>query len=783
MIKKITLLVIIAVAASGMLQAAQVTETRARALAEKFFSVSIPVQAPAMKGKAKGTASAAPFYVYNNPEQPGWVMIAGDDRARAILAYGDESYWDNSEVPECVQDWIDAYAVQIANASNAVQESPLTTMSVAVSGGKTRIAPMISSQMAQGLPYNQQCPTTTTSSSEYCVAGCVAIAMAQILNYYKSRTPCITIPAYTSDDLDRYMSELPSTTFNYSIINDWYDKAANTTTGAQEVAKLVRYCAQSVEMNFGKNSSSATSQVNAFVYYFGFDKDARQIKREDVTAAEWDNLVYTELAEGRPVYISARKSSGGHAFICDGYNGDGLYHINWGWRGHQNGYFALNALTDDNSGGTGAAAGDEGYTLEMQIFVGLQPSKGSTTSTSGNTVALYRACVLNTTSFSRSNSSQNFTGVDPVAYYWNNSQQTYSYDLGWGVYDSNGNLISTHIVSSNKSLSPTYYTWPSASMSLGKNLTGTYYLRPICRLYGTSQFHLCRGANVNFVKAVITNTSMILTAYNDLSVQNLKINSVNTGSVKKVGSPMEIKLGVSNQGLTDYNYIYMWVGNTLVSATTTDIAIGASGIVTMTYTPSEAGTKLFKFTADKDGNKTLKTANITINSATEATITGTTTSSVSGTTFNASIDIKNTNTNTYNDYIIAKLYKKEPNSGNTGYYCSAQSQTAYLGYNNTTTLNFAFKELDVNEYYFVSFYYISNGSQVRINGTATRKVESPYDRLDVNQDGSITASDVTAVYNVLLGGSNRFRPYADTNGDGEVTASDITAIYNRLLGL
>lgn len=774
---------ILAVTASGMMQAAQVSETKARALAEKFFNVSVPVQAPAMKAKAKGAATAAPFYVYNNPEQPGWVIIAGDDRARTILAYSDDYYWDATEVPECVQDWIDNYAVQISNISTTAQEAPLTTQSIATSGSKVRVAPMLTCKMSQGLPYNQQCLTTTTTSSEYCKAGCVAIAMAQIMYYYKSSTPSTSIPAYTSKDLNRTLSQLPATTFNYSIINDWYDDATNTSAGAQEVAKLVRYCAQSVEMNFGKNSSGATSQVNAFVKYFGYDKDAQQLKREDFTAAEWDNLVYTELLNGRPVFISARKSSGGHAFVCDGYNGDGLYHINWGWRGHQNGYFALNALTDDNSGGTGAAAGDEGYTLEIQIFTGLQPSTGSTTNTSGNTVAILYACETPTTYFTRSNNSQNFTGVDPIAYYWNNSRQTYNYDLGWGVYNSNGNLISTHIVISNMSLSPTYYTHPTASMSLGKNLVGTYYLRPICRLYGTSQFHPCRGAGVNYIKAVITNTAMTFTVYDDLSVQNLKINSVTTGSVKKVGSPMVINLGVSNQGLTDYNYIYMWVDNTLVSATTTDIAVGASGTVTMVYTPSEAGTKSFKFTADKDGTKTLKTTNITINSATDATISGTTSQSVSGTTYNASITVTNTNTNTYNDYIIAKLYKRDPNSGNTGYYSSTQSQTTYLGYNNSATLNFAFNNLDYNEDYFVIFYYISNGEQVRIKSTAWRTIVSPFDRLDVNQDGSVTASDVTAVYGVLLGNSNRFLPYSDTNGDGSVTSSDITAIYNRILGL
>lgn len=53
---------------------------------------------------------------------------------------------------------------------------------------------------------------------------------------------------------------------------------------------------------------------------------------------------------------------------------------------------------------------------------------------------------------------------------------------------------------------------------------------------------------------------------------------------------------------------------------------------------------------------------------------------------------------------------------------------------------------------------------------------------DVNQDGEVTAADVTALYDILLGNSNNFMETADVNGDGEITASDITAVYNVLLG-
>lgn len=769
-------------AAFGTMRAATISESRARTIAGEFFNVAMPAQPAVMKAKDKNVQTAA-YYVFNNPVQPGWVIVSGDDRARTILAYGDECYFDDSEVPEAVQDWLNDYVEQLERLDKVDNLSANATSVQSVAGeNRSRIAPMLSCKWAQGLPFNQQCATysTTTEPVNYTPAGCVAIAMAQILYYYKSGTECAVIPAYTSSTLSQYMAELPATTFNYDIMNDWYAKEANTSEGAQETARLVRYCAQSVKMDFGKNSSSATSQRNAFVNYFGFDAGAQQLARTDFTAAEWEDMVYNELAQGRPVFISARKSGGGHAFVCDGYT-DGLYHINWGWRGQQNGYFALNALNDDNSGGTGAASGDEGYTINVQIMTGLQPSLGSGSTNDGNVVGLYRACEASPTSYSRSNSSDNFTGVSLTAYYWNYSSQTYIYDLGWGVYDSDGNLVSTHVAASGKSLSAGYYSTVTASLSLGKNLTGTYYLKPICRLKGSSTYHLCRGSGVNYIKATITATRLTLKVYDEQEVQNLTINSVTASSVKKVGSPLQLTLDVSNHGLTDYSSIYMWVNNSLVSGIYTDIAIGASGTVLFNYIPSSTGSTTFKFTSDKDGNKTLKSVTYTINSATSATIKGSTLSSVVGTTFNASINITNTNTNTYNDYIIAKLYKKIPNS-TSGYYTATQSQLVNVPYNGTMNVEFAFTNLDFEESYFVNFYYINNGEQVRINGTATRTVTSPYDVCDVNQDGAITAADITALYDSLLGTSNRYLPYSDINGDGNVTAADITTLYDRILG-
>lgn len=52
---------------------------------------------------------------------------------------------------------------------------------------------------------------------------------------------------------------------------------------------------------------------------------------------------------------------------------------------------------------------------------------------------------------------------------------------------------------------------------------------------------------------------------------------------------------------------------------------------------------------------------------------------------------------------------------------------------------------------------------------------------DINWDGSITAADVTALYNLLLGYAVHDNWDYDVNGDGTATAADVTAIYNIIL--
>lgn len=771
------LMLAMGIVAVNALNAAIVTENQARDIAGRFFNVDMPARPAAMKAKGK---TAPAFYVFNNPEQLGWVIVAGDDRARPILAYSDGDYFDSTDVPDCIQDWLNGYADQIANIDDGkVEDNSYYETSIAA-GNKSKIAPLIATKWAQGLPFNQQCPSV---SGTYCKAGCVAIAMAQILYYYQSSFGSSAIPSYTStsDDLTETLPALSATTFSYSLMNHWYDDASSTTNSAKAVQKLVKYCGQAVQMKYGKNSSSATSDRNPFVDYFGFDTSARMTYREDVNATTWENLIYTELANGRPVYMKARKLNGGHAFICDGYDGNGLYHINWGWRGKNNGFFALNALTDGNNGGVGAASGEEGYTIQLAVITNLKPRTSSSSTNDYNNILCTDGIETPSgTTFTRSSQNSSFN-VTLKGRYWNYTTRAYTYDLGWEVFNSSGTCISDQIVISNRTINPNKVAVIEGVVNFGYGVSsGIYYLKPTCRLSSAGgPMNTLLGTGVNYVKATISGNTVTLQVVDQLSAQNLVINSVTTGSVKKVGSPLELKLGVFNNGQTDYNYIYMWVDGTLTSGTTTDVGIGKSGTVIMHHTPSTAGSHTYKFTADRAGTKELKSITVDITASTAASFTATNSGSLSASTLTVTTKLTNTGSITYNDYIVARLLKGQPNSGNTGYYDDTQSKPLYLNSGGTSTLTFEFKKLEHGERYFAIIYYYSNGALVQVGYTTNWFT---INMLDINEDGAVNAADVTAVYNYILNGDITYKGYSDVNKDGAVNAADVTTLYNAILG-
>ena len=172
------------------------------------------------------------------------------------------------------------------------------------------------------------------------------------------------------------------------------------------------------------------------INYFGFDNTTRFVRRIDYSYADWVNLIYNEVAASRPVVLGAGRAAGGHAFVADGFDATNtLFHINWGWGGYLDDYFALSVLNPDDAGQTGAAAGTDGYTIDQQAIVGIQHVGASgTTDPASLTMDSYRVAGTDIHF-----SAGNLTGT------------TNSFDIGVGVYD--GSSITLFKLIASQSLS------------------------------------------------------------------------------------------------------------------------------------------------------------------------------------------------------------------------------------------------------------------------------------------------------------------------------------------
>jgi hypothetical protein len=160
------------------------------------------------------------------------------------------------------------------------------------------------------------------------------------------------------------------------------DDYTKTTTEAQQaaVATLMRYCGQVIQMDYGPQLSNGRFyDTDLLVNSFGYDPGLYLARADEYTVSGWDELIYNELREGRPMVYIGQSTGGGHAFVVDGYevrDGAGYYDVNWGWAGTGNGFFRINLLNPDTSGSGGSTTKD-GYNYDQGALIGLQPQKGS----------------------------------------------------------------------------------------------------------------------------------------------------------------------------------------------------------------------------------------------------------------------------------------------------------------------------------------------------------------------------------------------------------------------
>lgn len=320
------------------------------------------------------------YYVFSNGEGRGFTIVSGDDRMPDVVGYSAKGTYDAEKLPDNYVNFMKAYEETLAAVLRG-DESALANLSQAKALRATSqnkpVAPLLGDiAWNQSAPYNNMCPTYNYNGSR-AVTGCVATAMAQIMGYWQyPKSLGVDLPAYRTDS---YAISVPTVkkgeAYDWDNILPKYLTGQYTQAQANAIAKLMYHCGVAVNMDYGP-SSAAWLPADVMTDVFGYDRElVTQLWRTNYDQREWKGFIDNELQAARPIYYSGQSSGGGHAFVCDGSDDSGLYHINWGWGGYQNGYFDLTILNPDK-GGIGSGDAPDGYNRGCSMIIGLMPDNG-----------------------------------------------------------------------------------------------------------------------------------------------------------------------------------------------------------------------------------------------------------------------------------------------------------------------------------------------------------------------------------------------------------------------
>ena len=368
----------------------------AKKIGAKYLSVSL-----GMKTEAQALACAktyymangdAAFYVFNAAR--GFVIVAAQDVATPILGYSVENQFDANSIPENMEWWLQDYANQIQFGMETQNvgfektakqwESVKTTGRLSENRNRSVVVPPLLGSIIwdQGRYYNNLCPEANAPTlGNHTYAGCVACAMSQIMRKWNHPAQGVGSHQLPPYDNPANVLDFSQTYYDWAnmpvALTDEYGTLLDgiTETQINAVATLMYHAGVSVSTTYRTSGSSADvdNPVGAFKNNFDYSDELEKEGLYSQDVAIWKAKLRSSLDHGYPVFYGGSSPSGAHAFVCDGYDSEGNFHINWGYSGNQNDYYAIGAL---NYGATG-------YNTQNYAIFNVHPS-GTTTSFSVN---------------------------------------------------------------------------------------------------------------------------------------------------------------------------------------------------------------------------------------------------------------------------------------------------------------------------------------------------------------------------------------------------------------
>ncbi len=358
--KRLFILLAFALLLATHLQSAPVDVNRAKALGIKFMKANSEMKSATaeLSYTAYADNGQTAFYVFA-VKPKGFVIVSADDRAQPIFGYSTESNF-TTQLPDGLKTFFDNYKAgfsqMYANNDERTEEAIADWTSVATTGKLSSIklnrsvGPLMSSIWNQTDLYNNMAPLDPSSVySGHCKSGCVANAMSQIMRYWEWPRHGQGGHGY---DANSYYgnygwqeANFEDATYRFELMPDFLD-FASPQYEVDAVALLEYHAGVSVDMGYGPNASGAYSQDvgPAMLDYFRYSPDWEHREKPNGNGTQWKNNLRANLDAGMPVYYASQGEAGGHAYVLDGYDDNDMFHLNWGWAGFDNGYYAIDGF-------------------------------------------------------------------------------------------------------------------------------------------------------------------------------------------------------------------------------------------------------------------------------------------------------------------------------------------------------------------------------------------------------------------------------------------------------
>lgn len=298
----------------------------------------------------------------------GFALISAEDKAVPILGYSPAGSLSSATLPSNLEWFLSQYHEEMALLRSEQTLSVHEGWQAVRSGDFSAflpdrpVSPLLSTNWDQNWPYNSLCPSDASGPGGHVYAGCGATTMGQIMKFWAYPTQGTGSNSYTHPVYGVISANFGATTYNYASMPNSLYWTPNTN-----ISTLLFHCGVALNMNYSPNGSGSyvTSVRPAFVNYFNYESTAQTLYKYAYSNDNWEALLRNELEHGRPIFYHGQDTSnGGHAWVCDGYQGTNYFHMNWGWSGYYNGYFYLTNLNP----------GSYNFVSQQGAIIGLRPT-------------------------------------------------------------------------------------------------------------------------------------------------------------------------------------------------------------------------------------------------------------------------------------------------------------------------------------------------------------------------------------------------------------------------